>query len=112
MPSFDIVSKVDEQEVDNAVNSVLREIEQRFDFKGSKCTIELDKLDITVKADDNYKLEQIQAMLKTHFTKRKVDAKALDFGKAERCHRMPMFQSNIQHFSNPNPAKGHGIAHL
>ncbi|MDA0781555.1 MAG: YajQ family cyclic di-GMP-binding protein [Rickettsiales bacterium] len=83
MPSFDIVSKVDIQEVDNAVNSVLREVAQRFDFKGSNCTLELDDNEITVKADDDYKLDQIQLMLKGHFTKRKIDAKSLDFGKPE-----------------------------
>lgn len=83
MPSFDIVSKVDMQEVDNAVNSVIREIEQRYDFKGSKCSVTRDNEEITVLADDNYKLEQIQAMLKTHFTRRKIDPKALDFGKNE-----------------------------
>lgn len=84
MPSFDVVSKVDMQEVDNAVNSVLREIAQRYDFKGSKCTVEREDADITVLADDNYKLEQIQAMLKVHFTKRSIDAKSLDFGKVEQ----------------------------
>ncbi len=83
MPSFDIVSKVDMQEVDNAVNSVVREIEQRYDFKGSKCEVTRDDSDITVLADDNYKLEQIQDMLKGHFTRRKIDAKALEFGKSE-----------------------------
>ena len=83
MPSFDIVSKVDIQEVDNAVNSVLREVAQRYDFKGSNCTVVLDNNEITVNADDDYKLYQIQGMLKGHFTKRKIDSKALDFGKSE-----------------------------
>jgi uncharacterized protein YajQ (UPF0234 family) len=83
MPSFDIVSKVDIQEVDNAVNSVLREVAQRYDFKGSNCTVILDDSEITVNADDDYKLDQIQGMLKGHFTKRKIDAKSLDFGKAD-----------------------------
>jgi uncharacterized protein YajQ (UPF0234 family) len=83
VPSFDIVSKVDLQEVDNALNSVIREIEQRYDFKGSKCMVTREKEEITVLADDNYKLEQIQAMLKGHFTRRKIDPKSLDFGKAE-----------------------------
>ncbi len=83
MPSFDIVSKVDMQEVDNAVNSATREIEQRYDFKGSKCTIKRDDAEITVNADDNYKMEQIHDMLKTHFTRRKIDAKSLEFGKSE-----------------------------
>ncbi len=84
MPSFDVVSNVDMQEVDNAVNSVVREITQRYDFKGSNCSIERDDVEITVLADDNYKLEQIHAMLKVHFTKRKIDAKSLDFGTVEQ----------------------------
>jgi cyclic-di-GMP-binding protein len=83
MPSFDIVSKVDLQEVDNALNSVIKEMGQRYDFKGSKCSIERDKEEVTVLADDNYKLEQIHGMLKVHFTRRKIDAKSLDFGKSE-----------------------------
>lgn len=83
MPSFDVVSKVDLQEVDNAVNSVLREVGQRYDFKGSKCTVERDEQDITVVADNNYMLEQIQDMLKVHFTRRKIDPKSLDFEKPE-----------------------------
>jgi uncharacterized protein YajQ (UPF0234 family) len=83
MPSFDVVSKVDLQEVDNAVNSVLREVEQRYDFKGSNCTLKRDEHDITIVADTNYMLEQIQDMLKVHFTRRKIDPKSLDFGKPE-----------------------------
>ncbi len=83
MPSFDIVSKVDLQEIDNAVQSVLREIGQRYDFKGSNCSLERDEASLTIVADDNYKLEQIQNMLKVHITRRKIDAKALEFGKEE-----------------------------
>ena len=83
MASFDIVSKVDLQEVDNALNSVRREIEQRYDFKGSNCSVEMKDSEITVLADDDYKLQQIQDMLKGHFTRRKIDAKSLDIAKAE-----------------------------
>jgi len=84
MPSFDVVSKVDMQEVDNAINSVIKEMGQRYDFKGSKCSVEREKEEITVLADDNYKLEQIHGMLKVHFTRRKIDPKSLDFGKTEQ----------------------------
>jgi uncharacterized protein YajQ (UPF0234 family) len=84
MPSFDVVSKVDMQEVDNAVNSVVREITQRYDFKGSNCSVTREEEDITVLADDNYKLEQIQSMLKVHFTRRKIDPKAMDFVNPEK----------------------------
>ncbi len=83
MPSFDIVSETDLQEVDNAISNVVREIATRYDFKGSKCAIERKENDITVTADDEYKRDQIEQMLKGHITRRKLDAKALDFGKAE-----------------------------
>lgn len=81
MPSFDIVSKVDHQEVDNAVNSVRREIETRFDFKGGKSSIEWKEGDstITLLADDDTKHKAIVDMLKTHIVKRKLDPKVLDF---------------------------------
>ena len=84
MPSFDIVSKVDLQEVDNAINSVIKEIGQRYDFKGSKCLVEREKDEVKLEADDNYKLEQIHGMMKVHFTRRKIDPKSLDFGKPEQ----------------------------
>ncbi len=83
MPSFDIVSKVNEQEVDNAVNTTIREMTNRFDFKGTQSKIERKELEITITADDQTKLAAIQGMLKTHFTKRQIDVKALDFGKPE-----------------------------
>ena len=84
MPSFDIVSKVDMQEVDNAVNSVLREITQRYDFKGSNSNVDRDDADITILTGDDYKLSQIQDMLKVHFTRRDIDAKSLEFGTQEQ----------------------------
>jgi hypothetical protein len=71
------------QEVDNAVNSTAREISQRYDFKGSNSSVELSEEEIKVLADDKYKLEQIQMMLKAHFIKRKIDYKSLDIGKSE-----------------------------
>lgn len=83
MPSFDIVSKVDMQEVDNAVNSVLREVGTRYDFKDSKCKVERTDAEIVILADDNYKLGQIQDMLKVHMLRRKIDPKALEFAKEE-----------------------------
>lgn len=85
MPSFDIVSKVDLQEVDNAVNSVNRELVNRYDFKGAKFTIEIDQKDkkITINAPDEYKLGQISDSLKVHVTKRGIDVKALTFEEKE-----------------------------
>ncbi len=83
MPSFDIVSETDLQEVDNALQNVVREIGTRYDFKGSKCAVESKEQEITITADDEYKRDQIEQMLKAHLTRRKLDAKALEFGKAE-----------------------------
>ena len=82
MPSFDIVSKTDMAEVDNAIAGIVREIATRFDFKGAKCTIERNEQAITIVADDASKLQQMHDFLKVYFTRRKVDAKALDFSKA------------------------------
>ena len=83
MPSFDIVSKTDLMEVDNAVNGVKRQITQRFDLAGTKCDIARSENTLTITADDNMKLTQLHDLLRQNFASRKVDAKALDFGKAE-----------------------------
>jgi uncharacterized protein YajQ (UPF0234 family) len=79
MPSFDIVSKTDMAEVDNALQGVAREIGTRFDFKGSKCTIERKEALITILADDDMKLRQMQELLKGYMVRRKLDASALEF---------------------------------
>jgi uncharacterized protein YajQ (UPF0234 family) len=84
MPSFDIVSKTELAEVDNALAGVGREIAQRFDFKGSKCTLERKESEITILADDALKLKQMHELLITYCTRRNVDAKALDFKTEER----------------------------
>jgi uncharacterized protein YajQ (UPF0234 family) len=84
MPTFDIVSKTDLSEVDNALHGMVREIGQRFDFKGSKCTIERLENVLTVNADDALKLKQMHELLKTHLTRRKLDAGALEFKEPEK----------------------------
>jgi uncharacterized protein YajQ (UPF0234 family) len=84
MPSFDIVSKTDLAEVDNALNNLQREITQRFDFKGSKSNIERKDAELTINADDDMKLRQLQEMLKGHLTRRQVDAGVLDFKEPEK----------------------------
>ena len=84
MPSFDIVSKTDLTEVDNAINGARREIDTRFDFKGSKCTIERAEAEITLLADDDMKLKQMQDLLKGYVTRRKLDAGALEFKDPEK----------------------------
>ena len=84
VPSFDIVSRIDLAEVDNAVAGMMREIATRFDFKGSKCTIERQEGILTVVADDEFKLKQMHELLKVHLTRRKVDPAALEFKPPEK----------------------------
>ena len=84
MPSFDIVSRVDLAEVDNAVAGMTREIATRFDFKGSKCAIERQDGMLALLADDELKLKQMHELLKVHLTRRKVDPAALDYKPPEK----------------------------
>lgn len=81
--SFDIVSKVDMQEVDNAVNQTKKEISQRYDFKNSKIEIELVNDEIKISAEDEFKLNSVVEILKAKFIKRSVSVKAMDLGKIE-----------------------------
>ena len=83
MPSFDIVSTVDMQETDNAVNQTVKEIAQRYDFKGSKSQVTLEKDTIKVLADDDFRLKAIVDILQTKCIKRGISVKALQYGKAE-----------------------------
>lgn len=84
MPSFDVVSRLDLAEVDNAVAAIDREIGTRFDFKGSKCSVKRDEGTINLVADDDLKLKQLHELLKVHLTRRKVDPAALDFKSPEK----------------------------
>jgi len=84
MPSFDIVSKVDMQEVDNAINQAVKEIGQRYDFKGSKSEVTLEKESIKVLADDDFRLKAIVEILQSKFVKRNISPKALQYGKVEQ----------------------------
>lgn len=83
MPSFDIASRVDMQEVDNAVNQTRKEIEQRYDFKGTSNEIELANEAITILAVDDYKLKAIIDILIGKLVRRQVSPKCLDYGKVE-----------------------------
>ncbi|HEX3860786.1 MAG TPA: YajQ family cyclic di-GMP-binding protein [Stellaceae bacterium] len=84
MPSFDIVSRIELAEVDNAIAGMSREIATRFDFKGSKATIERKEGEIMLVADDDLKLKQMHELLKVHLTRRKVESGALDFKTPEK----------------------------
>jgi len=82
--SFDIVSEVDLQEVDNAVNQTIKEISQRFDFRGSKSEVELVKADqIKIISDDEYKLKSVIDILQSKMVRRGISLKFLDYGKIE-----------------------------
>ncbi|MBD2870669.1 YajQ family cyclic di-GMP-binding protein [Paenibacillus arenilitoris] len=81
--AFDIVSKVDMQELANAIKQAEREIETRFDFKGSKSSIALEKDDLVVASDDDYKLKSVIDILLSKMVKRGVPIKNLDYGKVE-----------------------------
>lgn len=83
MPSFDIVFKVDLQEVDNAVNQTRKEITQRFDFKGTHNEIDLEKDSILILGATDYKLDAVIDILRGKLAKRKVSPTCLDFGKKE-----------------------------
>ena len=83
--SFDISTGVDLQEVDNAVNQAIREIQTRFDFKGTNCTIEFDRAAAAIKleADDEYRLKSVLQVLREKLTRRKVPVKNLDEGNVD-----------------------------
>lgn len=83
--SFDIVSEIDWQEVDNAINQTRKEILSRYDFKGSKSTIEYSQKDktITILADDDYKSKAIVDMMQNKFVKRNIPLKSLKYKPQE-----------------------------
>jgi hypothetical protein len=84
MPSFDIVSQVNQQEVRNAVEQANKEIANRYDFKGSDARIEQKELELTVFADDDFKLGQVMDVLRARLAKRNVDVRALEPGTVEK----------------------------
>ncbi|MFT8323463.1 MAG: YajQ family cyclic di-GMP-binding protein [Bacillus sp. (in: firmicutes)] len=81
--SFDIVSKVDMSEVTNAISIAKKEIQNRYDFKGSKSDITLDKEELVLVSDDEYKLEQLKDVLISKMIKRSIPIKNLDYSKVE-----------------------------
>jgi cyclic-di-GMP-binding protein len=85
MSSFDVTSKVDLQEVDNAINQARKEIAQRYDFKGSKATIDFDRGEgtLTLVADDDFKMRALWEVIETRLVRRKVPLKNLKLGEIE-----------------------------
>jgi len=95
MPSFDIVSRLDLAEIDNALAGIDREIATRFDFKGSKCQLTREESALKLVADDDLKLKQMHELLKVHMTRRKVDPAALDFKPPEKAGGNTIRQSIV-----------------
>jgi cyclic-di-GMP-binding protein len=84
MPSFDIVSQVNAQEVKNAIEQANKEIANRYDFKGSDARVEHNELDLTVFADDEFKLGQVMDVLRARLAKRNVDVRSLEPGAVDK----------------------------
>ena len=83
MPSFDVISKINLQEFDNALSNCLREISNRFDFKGLNISIERKENLITTVAPDELKLRQVNELLQTHLIRRKVDPRVINMKSSE-----------------------------
>ena len=84
MPSFDIVSEVNLQEVENAVNQASKEIGSRYDFKGSKAKVEWDKVEIRLTAEDDYKVGAMKDILQTKMHRRGIDIQSMTFTDPEK----------------------------
>ncbi len=83
MPSFDVISQLDMQEVDNAINQARKEVEARYDFKGSKAEMNWDKKEVKLLAEDDYKIGAMVDILQTKMGKRGVDLRAVKLSKIE-----------------------------
>ncbi len=81
--SFDIASTVDLEEVTNAVNQTMKEVRQRFDFKGSQSEVQLEEVELILTSDDEYKLQSLTEILQQKLVKRKVPLRALSYGKID-----------------------------
>ncbi len=81
--SFDVVSKVDMQELSNAVSQTMKEIENRFDFKGSKSSVTIEKEVLVIVSDDEYKMKSVIDILQSKMSKRGISIKNMEFGKLE-----------------------------
>ena len=83
MPSFDVISKINYQEFDNALANCIREISNRYDFKGLHINIERKDKSVTTNATDELKLKQVNELLQTHLVRRKVDPRVLEVKNVE-----------------------------
>ena len=101
--SFDIISKIDPQEVRNAVDQSRREIASRFDFKGSKCEVDFDGEKVKLVADDEPKMEQVKDVLDSKLIKRGVSTKGIEWGKLEAGGHMTVRQEASLKAGVPQP---------
>src|SRR5690606_18812026 len=83
MPSFDVVSEVDRHELTNAVDQANRELDKRFDFRGSNARFELDDLAVSLRAQNEFQLQQMLDILRQRMTARQIDIRCLDVGDPE-----------------------------
>lgn len=95
MPSFDIVSRTEIPEVDNAIQGAMREIGTRYDFKGSMSAIERTEETLLIKSEDELKLKQVRELLRGHMAKRKVDVGALEFQNPQKAFGNSLRQTVI-----------------
>jgi uncharacterized protein YajQ (UPF0234 family) len=84
MPSFDVVSEINKVELNNSIDQANKEIANRFDFKGSDARVELKELELTLYADDEFKLSQVFDVLVSKMSKRGIDVRVLEDGKKEK----------------------------
>ncbi len=84
MPSFDIASEVNKVELANSIDQANKEITNRFDFKGSDSRVEIKELELTIYADDDFKLGQVRDILIAKMSKRGIDTRVLEDGKKEK----------------------------
>ena len=107
MPSFDVVSSPDLQEIDNAINNTKREVDNRFDFKNTNSTIDRSEYSITIETTDNTKLNQFNDILKNNIVRRKVDPKFIHVKSTETAsgNRVRQFVDILNGISKENAKK-------
>lgn len=107
MPSFDVVSSPDLQEIDNAINNTKREVDNRFDFKNTNSTIDRSEYSITIETTDNTRLNQFNDILKNNIVRRKVDPKFIHLKSTESAsgNRVRQFVDILNGISKENAKK-------
>ncbi|MFT4059740.1 MAG: YajQ family cyclic di-GMP-binding protein [Legionella sp.] len=94
MPSFDIVSEINEVELGNAVDNAVREMGTRFDFRGVQCSIELKDLIVTLRAESDFQVRQLEDLFRNHCSKRNLDASGVDI-EDEPVHSGKFYSLNM-----------------